>query len=328
MSETVRNLFDKARALLNVYTEDGVQLPASDYADMEAKAIPLSDMAQKELSKTGRLFNVYEFDNKPAPNLLGLLSNFNAVDYIGTDQYYPSEAGISGAKAFYFEVNRPTAIVTIEELQGSSWVAIATPTITASITSYTGHKGTITPLASTNPIRMKFSGTTHYRHINRCLFSYPFALADIPTYRPWFKITMPANYRNLDAFIEEYPDRQYANGVNYKREGFKDFFINYYYEGNIRITYKPVPTDITSMSDVLEIDDITAQAIVYYVAARLAPFKKKELVQFFESKFLELKVDSKLDMPITVNDITDVYGVGGLSNNTDTYRVGGINGSF
>lgn len=49
MAETVRNLFGKARALLNVYTEEGVQIPEADYSDLMAKAIPFADIANKDL---------------------------------------------------------------------------------------------------------------------------------------------------------------------------------------------------------------------------------------------------------------------------------------
>jgi hypothetical protein len=311
VAEIVRNLFDKARALLNNFTEDGVQIAEADYIDLLKKAVPLADMCQKELYKIGKLYNVYEFDNKPAQNLLGLLSNFNVVDFIGTDTYYPDTIGVAGAKAYYFEVNRDTAIVTIEENQGGVWTVLSTPTITASISSFKGFKGVITPLSTTNNIRLKFSGTTQYRHTNRALFSSPFALADIPDYRPWIKKTMPANFRTIDSIIEEYPERQYSNSVNFKKEGFKDLYINYFFEGNMRVIYKPVPTTITGIDDVLEIDDITAQAIVYYIAARLAPFSHKDLVQYFESKYMELKIESTQDNPISTVDIIDAYSIGG-----------------
>lgn len=46
---TIQDLFGKVRALLNRYTEDGVQINESEYADLQAKAIPLFDMAHKEL---------------------------------------------------------------------------------------------------------------------------------------------------------------------------------------------------------------------------------------------------------------------------------------
>jgi len=320
MAESVRSIFSKVRALLNQYTEDGVQIPEADYIDLQTKSIPLADLCQKELYKVGRLFNTFEFENKPAPNLLGNISNFNIVDFptvsngvITYNQYYPNESGVVGAKAYYFEVNRDTAVVTIEENQSGTWTTIHTPTITASITNLTPFKGVITPVSANNAIRLKFSGTTHYKHVNRCLFSYPFALADIPDYTPWYKVTMPSNFRSISQITEEYPDRQYSKSSTYKWEGFKDLYVNYYYEGTVRVVYKPVPVTLTSIDDVLEIDDITAQAVVYYIAARLAPFKKKELVPFFESKYAELKLESLSDNPVSETSIIDVYGLRGDS---------------
>ena len=49
MAETVRNLFLKARALLDEYSDDGVLIPDAEVADMQAKSILLADLAQKEL---------------------------------------------------------------------------------------------------------------------------------------------------------------------------------------------------------------------------------------------------------------------------------------
>jgi hypothetical protein len=312
MAETVRNIFDKALALLNQYSDDGVRIPDADVVDLMMKSIPLADMAQKELYKVGKLYKTFEFDNKPSANLLGLLSNFDAVDFDGTVKYYPSESGVVGSRAYYFEVNRDTAIVTIEELISGTWTVIETPTITSGITSYTGFKGILA--SSTNARRMKFDGTTHYRHINRCLYSAPFALVDVPDYRPWFKVEMPTDFRTIDQVIEEYPTRQYGKQTASKWESNKYLYINYYYDGNIRIVYKPVPADITAITDTLEIDDITAQAIVYYVAARLAPFKKKELVTFFESKYIELKIENAVDTTASSSEIIDVYSVGSGNN--------------
>lgn len=311
MAETVRSLFLKARALLNEYTEDGVLIPEAEIIDIQLKAIPIADMAQKELYKVGKLFKTFEFDNKPVPNLMGQNSNFNIVDFIGDAQYYPNESGVTGVKAYYFEVNRDTAAVTIEEKQGGTWTTIATVSITSGITAFTPFRGTITPLSCTNPIRMKFSGTTHYRHVNRCLYSYPFALADIPAYTPWFKVTMPDDFRSISQITEEYPDRQYSKSSTYKWEGFKDLYVNYYYEGTIRVIYKPVPVTLTTIDSPITVDDITAQAIVYYIAARLAPFKKKELVTFFETKFAEMKIESLSDNPASEQTIIDVYSIGG-----------------
>lgn len=308
MAETVRSLFLKARSLLDEFTDDGVLIPEDEVIDMQSKAVPLADLAQKELYKIGKLYKIFEFANKPAPNLLGLFAGFDIVDFIGTPQYYPNEAGVAGAKAYYFEVDGD-ATVTIEEKINGTWTTIATPTIASGLASLTAYKGTLSPASTSNPIRMKFTGTTHYRHCNRCLYSYPFAAGKVPDYRPWIKVEMPADFQSRDQIIEETPSRQYVNSVTYKWEGWKDLYINYYFEGNVRVVYKPIPTTLTTIDSALEIDDITAQGIVYYIAARLAPFENKELVTFFESKFLELKLESSKSGPFSEESIIDVYNI-------------------
>jgi hypothetical protein len=307
MSETVRNLFLKVRTLLDEYTDDGTLIPEADVIDMQSKAVLLADMAQKELYKIGKLYNTFEYLHDPPPNLLGLLSNFDIVNSTGTLDYYPDENGVIGAKAYYFEATNNVGTVKIQERQSGIWTDLITITLDSNTNTWKGYKGTITTQDSTNPVRMVFNGTNHYRHVNRCLYSYPFADGDVQAYRPWFKVQMPDNFRSIDQIIEEYPQRQYQESRNYKWEGFKSLYVNYYFKGNIRIVYKPVPTTITCIDDTLEIDDITAQAIVYYIAARLAPFENKELTNFFESKYMELKIESANERPMNEEVIIDVY---------------------
>lgn len=68
------------------------------------------------------------------------------------------------------------------------------------------------------------------------------------------------------------------------------------------------PTTLTSIDDTTQVNYEADQAIVYYIAARLAPFENKELVSFFESKYEDLKRECKNKAnPVP---IVDVYGVG------------------
>lgn len=69
---------------------------------------------------------------------------------------------------------------------------------------------------------------------------------------------------------------------------------------------KAEPTTIISVDDVTEVNYKADQAIVYYITARLAPFENKELVNFFEEKYEQLKKECRnkaVEVPIT-----DVYG--------------------
>lgn len=300
--ETAGSIFYKVRALLDEYTDDGVFIPEDEVIDMQKKSIPLIDMAQKELYKIGKLYKTFEMTRKPYPNALGLLSNFDIVDYEGTEQHYPKADGVH-ATAYYFEVDG-TGQAQIQENNGS-WQTIKT--IDFDTTKLTDFRGLT---ESTNKVRIVFTGSEHYRHANRCLFTLPFAEDKIPPYKPWVKVELPADFRTLDQVVTEYPERQYSQDSNYKWEGFKTFVVNYYYDGIIRIIYKPIPTPITDIDDELELDDVTSQAIVYYVAARLAPFENKELVQFFESKYMELKAENISDKPLSEETIVDMYRSG------------------
>ena len=68
------------------------------------------------------------------------------------------------------------------------------------------------------------------------------------------------------------------------------------------------PITFTDIDDTTEVNYKADQAIVYYIAARLAPFENKELVTFFESKYEELKRECQNKAtPVTIED---VYSVG------------------
>lgn len=301
MATTVQKIIYDVRALLDEYSDDGNILGAGDVADINAKGVLFVDMAQKELFRTGNLYKTHKIINKPYANALGLHTGFDLVDYIGVSQIYPLN-GVQ-AQAYYFEVSSDFT-VNIQEFQSGVWSTLTT--ISAVITENTAYKGKITPTTPGNLIRLEFTGATAYRHKNRALWNIPFKT--VPDYRPWFKVEMPNDFRMVDMVIQEYPERQYSRDSNYKWEGFRDLYVNYYFDGEIRVIYKPVPTTITSLTQTLEIDDTTVNAITYYVAAKLAPFLNKELVNFFEGKFNELKMESFIKMPSSEQAIVDVYG--------------------
>lgn len=307
MATTAQQIFYEVRALLDEYTDEGVITPDVDVADLQAKSILFIDMAQKELYKYGKLFKTFEFTNMPYENQLGTQTSFDIVEYDGTVQYYP-ETGVV-AKAYYFEADGE-ATVTVQEFQGGTWTDLITVNVPNTVTSMTKYKGVITPTTTGNLIRLKFAGSYYYKHQNRALFKQPFSASRVPDYRPWVKVTMPSDFRMVDAIINEFPERQYQKDANFKWEGFKDLYVNYFYEGSIRVVYKPVPTTITAITDTLEIDDITAKAISYYVAAKLAPFENQSLVSYFEGKYSEIKMDSTINMPQSEQPIVDVYGGG------------------
>lgn len=301
MATTVQKIMYDVRALLDEYSEDGIVKAQDEVADINAKGVRFVDMAQKELFRTGNFYKTKKIVNKAYANALGLHSNFNIVNYLGVAQLYPIE-GVK-AQAYYFEADSDFT-VNIQEFQGGSWSTLTS--VSAVITENAAYKGKIVPTTAGNLIRLEFTGTFAYNHKNRALFDIPFKT--VPDYRPWVRYEMPSDFRMVDVVIQEFPERQYARDPNYKWENFRDLYVNYYFEGELRINYKPVPTTITDISQTLEIDDTTCNAITYYVASKLAPFTNKALVNFFEGRWNELKMESFVKMPSSEETIIDMYG--------------------
>ena len=303
---TVNDIILDARALLDEYTDDGTVISSDDLPDLIASGIRFADMGQKELYKIGRAQKTIEIANKPVENKMGKFSNFDIVEYTGTDQYYPSEAGLPNIKSYYFEADM-THNVVIQELEGGVWTDLVTKS--ATVTAMTAYKGNITPSTTGNYIRFKFTGTTYYRHVNRALFEWSFNTDDnVPDYTPWVKYELPDDFKSIDMVVEEYPTRQYNYSATYKFEQPNSFYYNYDFEGEIRIIYKPIPATLTSVDDVLQIDDIVAKALSFYVASWLSPYSNQSLTNPLFQKYLELKVENTVKDPMSEESIIDVYG--------------------
>jgi hypothetical protein len=307
MATTVQSILYKARALLDEYTDEGIIIAAGDVADIESKMVLFIDMGQKELYRTGQLYKTDEFANKPVEPVGGRFSGFNMVEFIGETQYYPDEAGNSESKSYYVEADN-THTIEIQELEAGSWSTLYTHSGVA-LVPFTAYKGNITPTTTGNLIRMKISGTTYFRHINRAF--YPYQFVTVPDYRPWIRRTMPTDFRLLEAIVEEFPTRQYQSASQFKWEEPNVFVHNYYWEGNYSIKYKPVPVTITSATDVLEIDDITVEALAYFAASWVAPYEKASMTNPLFQKFTELKLESIIEQPSGEENIINIYGVGG-----------------
>ena len=96
--------------------------------------------------------------------------------------------------------------------------------------------------------------------------------------------------------------------VNYKLENFRDFYFNFDFEGVIRITYKPIPSTITSVDDVVQIDEILAQTIVYDIISKIGFTEDTALVNWAEGRRLEAKSESIKSEPANETSIINVYG--------------------
>ena len=302
----VSDILIDVRALIDDAYTEGVLNAPDDVADVEANGIRFINMAVQEIYAESQTFESYKIVNKRIPNLLGDLNQFDVENFIGEDQHYPStEAGVVGAKAYFFTLDSD-ATVLIREYNGTSWDTLETLTITTD--TETDYKGLITPSDASYPIELVFSGSTFYRHLNRCLYSYPFKASAIPDYKAWVRYEMPSDYGELDKIITEYPERQYQIDGTFKWEGFSTLAVDYFYDGTLTVIYKPTPEQITLATQTIDINNPTAlQFVRFFTAAKLATTENTDLVNFFEQKASELKYEALKGQPATEEAIQDVY---------------------
>lgn len=302
---TANDIFKRVRVLLDEWTDEGTIIPEADVVDLKEKVVLLIDMAQKELFKENRNYKTFEYSHSPVSNLLK--RDFTMEEFLGEDQFYPNENGIIGAKSYYLEVDDNADIYIQENISGV-WTNIET--VNATPSSYTAYKGLLTVVDSNDRIRIKMSGATYYRHRNRALFIQPFPTDRIPSYKPYFKVDMPDDFREVEDIIKEEWDTssKYTQFDNFKWEGLNDLYLNWYFDGNVRITYNAMPSEITSIDDIVDVDELTSQAIIYFVVGKIAPYENKELVNYAEGRYAELVRRLRVQQPEAEQSVENVYG--------------------
>ena len=302
---TAQEVLTMTFAIIDEVLDTGA-ISASDTKAYTAKAPMLFTMGQNELMTIGDLFSKLELSRKMIPNTLGYSNGFDMVEHIDTDIIKESNLKVT---AYSFEVDGE-ATVYIEDYT-SQWNVLATINVPSTITTFTNYNGIVTPTNSATRSRIRFSGAYYYKITNYAMFNYPLKLSQVPKYAPWVKITMPADFKSQDKIVTEYPDRQYSMDTNSKWEGVKDYYVNYFYEGKIRIVYKPVPIPITSMTQTLQIDDITATTVLPYLLAwHFMNQENDEMAKIFKNKYEQQKAINTIKGPSTITQIIDVYGGG------------------
>jgi hypothetical protein len=289
----------------------------SDVKEYKFRAPYLLDAWQHEIAKSGDFFKTIEFSCFRKNNLLGDLNCFQAIEFIGVDQIYTA----IGANCFYVEVNENSIIKLQENGQPLSGTYIfngGTPTafngtinitVPAGTTSYLPIRGVLSPSSQTSATSLIMSGTTYYRHNNRALSPYKYSSASkVPDFKPWYKIDMPSDFKSRTQVIDEYPSFQYEIDSQFKWENNNELYVQFGYEGLIRIDYIPVPTKITDLSQTLEVDDTTAMSGAYYLAKMFAlADQNTELANVCSAKYKELKNESMVKETLSFMNITDVY---------------------
>ncbi len=303
MATTVQEVFEITMDLIDERLDTGV-IDVTDTASYKVKTPGILNVLQAELLKPGDLFSTFSISNKPIENKLGFKSEFNVINYEGTEQIYIANSSI---KAYYFEVDDASTVFVEDYTTG--WNILATVSAT-STNGFTAYKGIVTPTANATQSRLRFTGTYYYRHVNRALFNVPFlSSTKVPDYRPWVEKAMPSDFESVDEIINEFYEQNYTKDASFKWEGRNKLFIDYYYEGNIRIVYHPIPIKLTATTDTLQLNDITSRTILPYgLAAHLLLSENSQSASFFQQRFEELKMLGTRQQAVSSEQIFDIYG--------------------
>lgn len=316
MAVTGKNIFDKAISLIDELSDSGVVQDAQ-VREYKSRAPYLLDMWQKEMAKSGDLFKTFEYACTRKKNLLGDLNHYGIIKENNgeTDTY-----SATGVNCFYVEVDGNCSISFTENGNAVSgkysfnggeetdFTETINITVPENTKTFLPIRGILTTFGGV--VTMAISGTYYFRHNNRALCPYKFNSAlMVPDFKPWYKISMPSDFKSKSQIIDEYPSWQYSESTQHKWEGKKDLYVRFGYEGLIRIKYVPVPEEITNLDQTLEVDDITAQSGAFYLAEHFALADQNEtLAETCSRKFRELKMESMISTPLTPTEIKDVYG--------------------
>lgn len=298
---TAQQIFDMAMDFMDKRSVTGV-IDQTKTKRYQVRTPSILTAWQNEISKNGDLYSTYEISNKPATNLFGYT---NGMDYIRYEGKEFTKEVLGSAKYYYLESDGEGTIY-IEDFNGS-WNTLATINVPSSVTSFTAYKGIVTPSSGATKSRIRLTGSYSYLITNYAMFDIPVNPNKMFDFRPWIEKQMPDDFKSVDQIINEYPDRQYSKDTTFKWEGKRDLYVNYFYEGNIRIVYKPVPIKITALTQTLQVDDITATNGAYYLAAHLLLVEDPASASFFNERFMELKIEGQKKAPVVIDSIVDVY---------------------
>jgi hypothetical protein len=318
MSYTGQEIFEQAVVIIDELSDTGT-VNDSQVKEYKYKAPRLLDMWQHEIIKHGDRYKTFEISCFRKRNLLGDLNQYGIIiENNGETQSYSA----SGVNCFYVEVDGDCTITITEDGtpvsgtyifnngEATAFTGDIAITVPAGTTSFLPCKGIIT--TSGGNVTMTLSGDYYFRHSNRALSPYKYATAaKVPDFKPWYKVEMPSDFKNRSQVVNEYPNWQYEEDSFRKWENNNELYVNFAYEGIIRVNYIPVPVKITSLTQTLEVDEITAISGAYYLAEHFAMADQNdELAARCRQKYAELKAESAQKSALSPQQIVDVYSIG------------------
>lgn len=312
MAYTIEQLFERACSLVDSMTDAGI-IDASTTSDYRGRTLSLVDVCQKELGDISDYYKIYEISSSSIPSMFGRGAYTEVKQYeVYEDLEFEVNNGEKGlAKAYYFEADSNDGTAYVEDYNGS-WNTLATITLSNSTVGFQTYSGNLTGTTGATKSRIRFTGSYHYNVVNVALFDIAFENGKIPVYRAWKPIQLPVDVYKIDNVKVEYSPNVYTNNSAYRIEweySRQKLYVDYNFNGVIKVQYKPFTTIPTAFTDTIEVDDLTAQCICYYLAMNfVATEQNSDLRDMFRSQYESLKILCNKEQPLTEVQIIDYYG--------------------
>lgn len=128
---------------------------------------------------------------------------------------------------------------------------------------------------------------------------------------PWVITDLPSDVKSITKVIVSKDYCNYIPYTNYKLEkngSTTSIYIDYPFDATVRVQYRPIPTTITAITDTLQVDDFTANVIVYGLTRWFAASESNEVVErICREQYLSQKSELKQGQPASIEPIVDVY---------------------
>lgn len=123
----------------------------------------------------------------------------------------------------------------------------------------------------------------------------------------YVSVTLPSDIDYIEKVVVLDPPRDYYRQATMVENG--AIYVPTTFDGVLRVTYAPVPADITSLDDDLEVDHLSQIAISYGLArAFVLPEGNGELTSYLSRSFDEQKALISRIKPVSFERVRDVYG--------------------
>lgn len=123
----------------------------------------------------------------------------------------------------------------------------------------------------------------------------------------WLKFLLPVRLKSIKQILFLDSDSQ-LKPIQRRQYGKSDIYFYFTETGTVKMLYTNIPVKITSLSQVLEVDDITAVSGAYYLAEQYAAGEEETTVAAIcKRKFEELKAELSKEDPPSPEEIIDVF---------------------